>query len=425
MTRDSILGWILILVVGLSLFLSFAIWSRIPGEQSVQKDVQEEKKVDLMTIASPGKILVHMGNTSHTLILPSSAFYDKVWNYSAKALSAVWGGGKAVPVDIGADLFEQRTGLEVVFTTPMPVSFVKRLFNIESGDDATYDNTTLASCGLIEDGGLWAYLKGGDGRYYRINKNADSGELLALIKEISSSNPPLFATIPPGNTRLKIARGIYVPLQPYILSQYGLKHEKVINDRLAAKFFDDFSVVRKIEETDGAFIYTDGQKALRIYHDGTLEYSYPGVKEQKRNVSFYDALKTALDFISAHGGWPQGGFLSSYDVSNQGASGNLYNFKFGIRINGYPIVSDKEYLSVTVDGSQIKNYYRNMTGADKPGKMTEMISPIKAIDIAVSTRSIKSMEDIYAGYMLNNDEYIPVWVIKSQGHEVIIRNLPE
>ncbi|MDI3481082.1 MAG: hypothetical protein PWQ97_737 [Tepidanaerobacteraceae bacterium] len=425
MTRDAVLGWILIFVVGLSLLLYFAVWSRIPGEQAVQENLQEEKNVDLTNIASPGRILVHMGNTSHTLISPSSAFYDKAWNYSTKALSALWAGAKIVPVDIGADFFEQRTGLEVVFTTPMPVSFVKRLFNIESTDDAAYDNGVIVSYGLIDDDGMWAYLKSSDGKYYKINKNGASRQLLAIVKEIASSNPPLFATIPPGNTRLKIAKGIYVPLQSYILPQYSVKREKIVSDRLAAKFFDDFSVVRRIQETDGAIIYTDGQRALRIYRDGTVEYSFPGVKAPKRNVSFYDAVKTALDFIAAHGGWPQGGFLSSYDVSNQDSSGSIYKFKFGLRINGYPLAGDKEYMSVTVAGSDVKNFYRNMLSADKPGKLTELISPIKAIDIAVSTKDVKSMEDIYAAYMLNNGEFIPVWVIKSQGREIIIRNLPE
>jgi regulatory protein YycH of two-component signal transduction system YycFG len=424
MTRDYVLGWILILMVGISLFLSFAIWSRIPGEQSAEKKVQEEKRVDMATVASPGKILVHLGNASHTLFTPSSSFYDKAWNYSKKAISAIWVGAKAMPVDVGADFFEQKAGLEIVFPNPLPVPFVKRLFNIEAGDEVNFNNIMLSSYSLVEDGGLWAYLKDSDGRYYRINKSGDSVELSALLKEVSESNPPLFAAIPPGSVNLKISRGIYVPLLPHDLPQYGVKHEKVINDRLAARFFADFSVARKIEERDGAVIYTDGQRALRIYHDGTLEYSFPGVKEQKKNVSFYDALKTAVDFISIHGGWPQGAFLSSYDISS-GLNGTSYNFKFGIRINGYPVVSEKEYLSVTVDGSQVKSFYRNMAIADKPGQIREMISPIKAMDIAVSTRNIKSVEDIYPAYVMDSGEYIPTWVIKSQGHDIIIRNFSE
>jgi len=425
MTRDSVLGWILISVVGLSLFLSFAIWFRIPGEQSAEKEMGEQKSIDIMTVVSPAKILVHLGNASHTLFTPASSFYDKTWNYSRKTLSSVWSGGKAASIDLEADFFEQKTGLEVVFSTPMPVSFVKRLFNIESVDEANFDNTMLSSYSLIEDGGLWVYLKGSDGRYYKINKSGESGELSSLLKEVSESNPPLFATIPSSDAHVKISRGIYVPLMTQVLPQYGVKYEKVINDRLAVKFFDDFSVVREIRETDGAVIYTDGQRALRIYHDGTLEYSFPGIKEQKKNTSFYDALGTALDFINSHGGWPQGGFLSSYEISNQGINGNLYKFGFGIRINGCPIISDKEYMSVTVDGSQVKNYFRNMTGIDKPGRTADMISPIKAVDIAVSTKDIKAMEDIYLGYIMDKDEYIPTWVIRSQGHDIIIRSISE
>ncbi|HHW02368.1 MAG TPA: hypothetical protein GXX35_06110 [Thermoanaerobacterales bacterium] len=424
MTKDSVLGWILILMVGISLFLSFAIWSRIPGEQSTGNDALEEKRVDLDAVVSPNKILVHLGNASHTLLSPSSPFYDKAWNYSKRALSTMWIGGKPVPSDVKADFFEQKPGMEVIFPSPLPVSFVKRIFNIE-GNEADLDNLSMSSYTLVEDGDLWAYLKSSDGRYYRIDKSRAPEELSNLLKELSEANPPLFAAIPPGNVNLKISRGIYVPLLPYDLPHYGIKHEKVIGDRLAAKFFDDFSVARKIEERDGAVIYTDGQRALRIYHDGALEYSFPGVKAQKKSVSFYDALKTAADFISIHGGWPQGAFLSSYGISDQGVGGTSFDFRFGIRINGYPVVSDKEYLSITVEGNQVKSYYRNIVMADKPGKVSEMISPVKAMDIAVSIKDIKSMDDIYPAYVMEKGEYVPVWVVRSKGSDIIIPSLSE
>jgi hypothetical protein len=47
------------------------------------------------------------------------------------------------------------------------------------------------------------------------------------------------------------------------------------------------------------------------------------------------------------------------------------------------------------------------------------------MDIAVSTRNIKSVEDIYPAYVMDSGEYIPTWVIKSQGHDIIIRNFSE
>lgn len=424
MERDSVLGWILIIMVGISLFLSYAIWARIPGEKPTELSVQSEKKVDLSAVVSPDKILLHLGNASHTMVIPSSPFYDRLWNLCKKTISQNWVQGKAAPSEFGPDFFEQKESIEVFLPVSLPMPFLKQMLNVPSEVETGLENLSIKSIILVEDNGLSIYFKDSTERYFEIKKGGDSKEISALVEEIQNSSPPLYASIPPGNLKLKIEKGIYVSLHPYDLAEYDIMSEKVVSDRIAPKFFPDFSVVRKIGERDGAVIYTDGQRGLRIYSDGSLEYSFPGVKEQKKNVSFYDTLKIAVDFVSSHGGWPEGGYLYSYSTSEDD-SGPSCKFIFRIRINGHPLVAKEDYLTVTVSGTQVKNYYRNVALAGESRDIVQLMSPVKVIDFAVSTKNIKDLENMYPAYIEKSKKYIPAWVIKSDGHEIVLNSIAE
>jgi hypothetical protein len=51
--------------------------------------------------------------------------------------------------------------------------------------------------------------------------------------------------------------------------------------------------------------------------------------------------------------------------------------------------------------------------------------PIEALNTAVSTKNIKVLDDIYPGYIIQDEKLIPVWIIKTSGMEVVIQDLPE
>lgn len=100
-------------------------------------------------------------------------------------------------------------------------------------------------------------------------------------------------------------------------------------------------------------------------------------------------------------------------------------FKFKIRINGLTIVNSDDYLNVTVEGNQVKNYYRNVSISTKQEGIIDLMTPIEALNSAVSTKNIKVIDDIYPGYMIQDEELKPVWIVKTAGMEVIIQNLLE
>lgn len=420
MTKDSILGWILICLVGISLFLSYTVWSDIPG-RIAGKDLQEGKIWELDTVISPDKIIVHLGNSTHTCIYPASYLYNKILNYSKEMYISNWANSNPKPVEsIDLDFFIQKKGIEIYFPTSLPMSFLKQLLNIKGQEQSTLDSISISSFLMIEDKGLSGYIKDSKGNFYKLDKISETKEMEKLIDEIANSSPPLYAIIPSGSVTLKIAKGIYVPISTCDMPTYTLKSERFNYTKLVPKFFPDFSVTRKIEERDGAIIYTDGKRALRIYPYGAMEYSNPGAIEQKKKSSFYEALNTAVDFINAHGGWPNSAYLAQYIISGDDSDRLSYTFKFKMKVDGFPVINDENHLTVTVEGNTVKNYQRQFKIIDKQLQKTDLISPIDALNLAVSRKNINNIENIYCAYIISDEKLNPVWVIKTVREDILI-----
>lgn len=300
---------------------------------------------------------------------------------------------------------------------------MKQLFNISSGDTSHLDGKLIKSFSLIDDGELLVYLVDSDGCFYKIGKSSNTEELSSLIKEINDSNPPLFASLT-ADVNLKVIGDVYVSLLAYELPVYSLKREPISEEHLAPKFFADFSVTRRIEEKDGTVIYTDGQQGLRVYDDGAIEYNLPVSREQRKTQSLYEAFKTAIDFVATHGGWPEGAYLASYEVQS-GSSCPTYFFRFKIRVNGFKVINFNDYMSIAVEGGQVKNYYRNVPLLTRQEGIRDLMTPVEALNTAVSTKNIKVINDVYPGYVIQDEELKPVWVVETAGMEVIIQNLSE
>ena len=423
MSRDSILGWTLIVLVVISLFLSFTIWSQVPGNFSAFKMGQEDKKVEPIYTVSPEKILVYFGNSFSTLLKPSSPLYDETWSIARELLKTRSNASPELLGNISRESFKRVRGLEVFFPTSLPANFLKQLFNIEGVDFTALDGKLINSFLLLDDNALSVYLVDSEDNLYRIGKGSESPELNETIKDIDSLDPPLYANLT-ADVNLKVVGDVYVSLSLYELPVYTLKREQISEEQIATKFFPDFSITRRIQERDGTVIYTDGQQGLRLYADGAFEYSMPVSRDTKKAQSFYESFNTAIDFIADHGGLPANAYLASYEEVSD-PSGTAYVFKFKISANGFKVVNAHDFINITVEGGQVRNYNRKPSFSTKQIGILDLMTPVEALNTAVSTKNIKVIDDIYPAYVLENEELKPVWVVETNGVEVIIHSLSE
>ena len=112
--------------------------------------------------------------------------------------------------------------------------------------------------------------------------------------------------------------------------------------------------------------------------------------------------------------------LCSYDTTIESQNITSYTLKFQSRVNGIPLISDDDYLVVTVEGNQVKRFYRRDVSEGNSISSRILMMPIQALDAAVAVKNVKNVEDIYPAYYYNNDIIKPVWVVKTRGSQIII-----
>ena len=126
----------------------------------------------------------------------------------------------------------------------------------------------------------------------------------------------------------------YVPLKDFSAAEIILKKENVDKKQLVRAFFLDPSMARLIEERDGAVFFTDGEKGLRIYPDGLVEYTAPKLERVSTPVSYSAALQKGAENLGFYGGWPSGVYLVRADKQSEGYRLFWETFYEGLPLKG-------------------------------------------------------------------------------------------
>lgn len=104
---------------------------------------------------------------------------------------------------------------------------------------------------------------------------------------------------------------IIVPQHPPSLAPRATVRETMDTDKLLRSIFVNTALVRRIEERDGAVIYTDGQRGLRVFDYGELEYTAPNGGPGSEKMELVTGLRRTAQYLQLMGGWPEHLYLSS------------------------------------------------------------------------------------------------------------------
>ncbi len=154
---------------------------------------------------------------------------------------------------------------------------------------------------------------------------------------------------------------ILVPQKAQELDILELKFEDQDREKLAKAFFLDLSFVRKIEERDKTIIYTDGQRGLRFYANGAIEYNAPQKKGDSLDADhIYKLLNRSAHYISLYGGWDENLRLSVVvlpDASQITQADGTHELSYRYYHQGVPIINQKA-LTLHISDRGVVRYYR-------------------------------------------------------------------
>ena len=202
-----------------------------------------------------------------------------------------------------------------------------------------------------------------------------------------------------------------VPLGDLQASEIILEKEYIDRDQLVKALFFDQSMARRIEERDGAVFFTDGEKGLRIYPDGLIEYTAPKLEQPSLSISFNTVLQKGTENLSLFGGWFPETYLTGAERQSQG-----YRLIWKNYFNGLPLQGDNAGSEMWINEQGVFFYQRNFYN------LPEGMGDIK---------SFRSFEEalaqavfLYKEFSLRDDgvllEIEPVYYLTVQGEKNVV-----
>jgi regulatory protein YycH of two-component signal transduction system YycFG len=413
--KERIKAAVLGILVLVSLVLSYLLWFGAPpyefSKPITSERIQFSSSRTLLEMVTPDRVIYTSEEGLYHVLRPGQDLYQVALNVLRVTLQEVENLQPATEEE-GLEAW-QGQGLCLEYQYPFP------LRELAGGESPSL---AVAAFRLLWEGEA-AWLLTVEGDYYKINFPGSRSDLLKRFSEaqgLAAYRKADLSDIPEG-MNVTFRRDIYLPLEELSLPTLQWEREKLDYQRLLKVFFIDMSLVRRIEEKDGAVIYTDGQKGVRIYSGGAVEYAMAGGRG--RFLSGERALAMAGEIIALYGGWSSSlhlwvppGFESP--VARQ----KLFFLTY---VEGRPLISPEGGVSLSVTEMGAQTYFRQLlTPTTEPLSGGTTISASlalkRALEYAAAETGGEANLDIngfYPGYYHRQPlselrQVLPVWFLE-------------
>jgi hypothetical protein len=176
-------------------------------------------------------------------------------------------------------------------------------------------------------------------------------------------------------------------------------------------------MARRIEERDGALYFTNGEKGLRIYPSGLLEYTAPSQERRHSDISYSVALQKGAESHSLYGGWMPDIYLSEAEEVKGG-----YRFIWRAFLDGFVLEGGDIGIEILINEQGVSSYRRMcyVFGEELAGRKpfcsyTEALAQallLKKDRLTKNKVTLLSLKPVY--YLLqgeNIEKAVPAWHI--------------
>ena len=431
---ETIKSILLLILVGLSLLLTYQLWYGHVPTQVLEQDLYEriivEQPRELERVVDPRKIALHHDGVLY-IYKKSSPEFGQMWDLLSIALQQI---SLDALIDEEEVPLDSRHLLSYYMQPELPVGEDQPWLN-----EMPYSEIEQIDLYAVNDS-FWLVLSGSNNNKFNLLLPPGKAEQFATLLDNNQKDRELTSAVLTEElladhevTQLEVEEPIYVPVESVFMSEYNMRPETLDQDLILKTFFVDYSMARVIEEKEGGLIYTDGERGLRLTDTG-LEYSSPRLEEGQATSTYSDALVTSSSLISYHGGWPDGLRLDSLELSGWGQT-TYYSAEWQAYHDGYPILISRPTRALFNDSGLI-HYKRSIFEVESPivpeNGLTTAAAWNEALEKAVSQYKERFpdragsmlLKDIYLGYAITTSPsgYIgkPVWLIAINNEKFVL-----
>lgn len=400
MKLETTKSFVLVVLIGMSLLLTFGLWTHQPsegdasltGEGNYTEGNLGGTEESLKTIVEPSSIIFHDNGSHYGFPNPANQrnFYGEIQEWSMSNFQ--------VP-QILSD--QSDADMEINFPDALPMSIVGRLFNlsesVENPPTWSFDRMTFD---YEEENNLLRVTFDSVDRQRQARATIHDSNSLGLFQTTVEDKEGLIPYI-------LFAEGseeIYVPSQTSGLHNYTLSIIDINPQMLVNSLFRDPEVVSRSLSPYGT-VYTDYVRELRIRQNGQVAdfinpISNDGIPPQK-----LDLLDLSMSNISSHGGWNNDYKLFSINRREERVRYQMYYQDFPVFDSGLTMI-EQEFGNQTLLSYQ-RPMFRINSVIDDPevkdlASGEEIIAYLRNND--GEGYSIDNIEDIRIGYDLTYND---------------------
>lgn len=429
MKLETVKSFILVVLIGISLILSYTLWSYQPNSnQTIGGEIVEEE----MNVGGKSDI------TKQNLIKPSNIVFHTEQGYygfaEANAKDRMYrqmqewvitnfevDSNPSLPVEHSAE------AVELIFPEEIPMEVLGSLFTFGQ-DDLLFPSWSMkrVMISFIYDSKSLQLEFISDESDHRavalINDTAIFEELSAMVAELDEKTLTPYLVINPDTNP------VYFPSGSLNLPIYSITPTEIEPSLFVNILFSTPAVVRETSsQTIGQAYFTDNRQ-MNVYQNGMrMEYKSlvsETVEDSDRIFTEIDLLDNSIMNINNHSGWTQDYRLEELNMDRKQVVFQMYYQGYPV-FNNYSLATIEQIWGVNQNSLQLIEYNRPLYGFEGEfslGDANDLPSGEDVVDYLESNPdiSINNIEDVTIGYELNyrddqESEYIeltPVWYKK-------------
>lgn len=398
---EQVKSVVLLLLVVLSLVLTFLIWTYTPKLQIIEEPEVEQitigEQKEVKDILKPHRILARNNNDwIGTLdVRPVDLVMGNFSNWKGTELSFVRGNLTDTEMN---ELLGANGRMTLFFPEEIPVNLFSSILplSLTESTEMTFDQLIM-DFGKVQNNTMQIYFVSEQNRtLYRTNVTVSGGQLQLDINEV------LQELIPYAEIKRNSKRSLYVPKERVKLTKYTYYIDEISTDKMKEALFRDPTIVQKTTENADSIKYTDGMYLLTIDKVKKLiNYVYPA-SESIVAIPPSRLLDDSFEFVNGHGGFTDDFRFISMDASKQLVEYQLFK-------QGYPVFSKitSTRISTTWGEEDMfrykRPYYELMDIPEQ--SLQQLPSGVEIIEtINQSNLHLDDIEDIVLGYYLTENE---------------------
>lgn len=406
--KERIKTFALVFLVLTSFYLSYTLWTSFP-QKSAFMTKSTLSSVDLFNLIRPSSIIIDSGGTYK--YITSKDDTTTIWTNVVKLIKENLESGNRIDLNDAKYTNTSQNAIHIIMGGGISKDiFVNALHIDDESSLKRIDSDTYIKEIIITIGKNAGLIFTDHNKYFRIALK-DPQYFKGLIdKEFKNSI----------DYKKSTAGDVYYPdmsaTKHLIIKKYINKDVTYYNlyRSITEKIFVNISIVREIRENNGAYIYTDGIKGLRIYKNNRIEYYDTTLS--KLDLDRLESLNKALSFIK-----DVGVRLDRIYLAEMKENGPEYNFSFNY-LGDYPayLVKDgKEIqpINITILNGTIKSATVNYIDMYYAGNyQIAAYDPNKAINL----HKISDVRSIRLIYIFDDATLTPAWEVRCKDKDYFI-----